>query len=312
MNIIARYGREDLAVVYIAESESGKRIEFVESLQPPLPREEKWVSIVSTLYGCPVGCPFCDAGYYYQGKLSAGEILDQIEFLVATRYPHRAVTSGKWKIQFARMGDPALNEAVIDVLETLPDAFDAPGLLPSISTVAPRGADRFFERLLEVSRQRYPERFQFQFSLHSTDADWRRHLAPVKTWSFAEMAEYGRAMFPSGGRRVTLNFPLIRGVPLEAKALSKVFDPALFIVKLTPLNPTSRAIANGFTSYFESDAERNKTAESLRSEGYEVILSLGEIEENAIGSNCGQFVTALGRTAGEPALWNYAAAALRR
>jgi 23S rRNA (adenine2503-C2)-methyltransferase len=30
--------------------------------------------------------------------------------------------------------------------------------------------------------------------------------------------------------------------------------------------------------------------EALRQSGYEVILSIGEVEENAIGSNCGQYL----------------------
>ena len=30
--------------------------------------------------------------------------------------------------------------------------------------------------------------------------------------------------------------------------------------------------------------------EELRAAGYEVIVSIGEVEENHIGSNCGQYV----------------------
>ena len=87
MQIVAKAGREDIAVVYLAETNSGKLIEFVESLQPPLPREEKWILTLSTLYGCPVNYLFCDAGSFYQGKLSQEEILSQINFLVRKRFP---------------------------------------------------------------------------------------------------------------------------------------------------------------------------------------------------------------------------------
>ena len=37
MNIIASTGKEEVAIVYIAEFGEGKRIELVESLQPPIP-----------------------------------------------------------------------------------------------------------------------------------------------------------------------------------------------------------------------------------------------------------------------------------
>ena len=69
MKITAKAGKEDIATVFIAEMDNGKLIEFVESVQPPIPREKKWVLIVSILYGCPIGCRFCDAGEYYMGKL---------------------------------------------------------------------------------------------------------------------------------------------------------------------------------------------------------------------------------------------------
>jgi len=41
------------------------------------------------------------------------------------------------------MGDPALNLDVLTVLEKLPGIYDAPGLLPSISTVGPKNSEEF-------------------------------------------------------------------------------------------------------------------------------------------------------------------------
>ena len=101
MKVIARAGREDIAMVYVAETEYGKSIEFVESIQPPLPRDEKWVLIVSTLYGCPVSCRFCDAGSCFQGKISKKDILSQIDYLIKKRYPDRKVPIKNFKIQFS-------------------------------------------------------------------------------------------------------------------------------------------------------------------------------------------------------------------
>ena len=78
MQVVASAGREDIARVYIAEMRDGRTGEFVVSVQPPIPREKKWVLIVSTLFGCPVGCPMCDAGGGYKGKLFKEELLEQI------------------------------------------------------------------------------------------------------------------------------------------------------------------------------------------------------------------------------------------
>ena len=75
MRVIKKTSDSSLATVYIAESASGQWVEFVESTQPPLTRDEKWVLVISTLFGCPVDCKFCDAGGSYKGKLSYEELL---------------------------------------------------------------------------------------------------------------------------------------------------------------------------------------------------------------------------------------------
>ena len=43
MKIISSIGSEELAIVYIAETSKGELMEFVESVQPPKTREEKWL-----------------------------------------------------------------------------------------------------------------------------------------------------------------------------------------------------------------------------------------------------------------------------
>ncbi len=227
MKVIASAGREDIAMVYIGEGRDGNLVEFVESLQPPLPRQKKWVLLVSTMYGCPIGCKMCDAGGYYKGKPSMDDILDQIDFLVQQRYPDRIIPCEQWKIQFARMGEPALNSAVLSVLDELPRRYQAAGLMPSLSTVAPRGAERFFERLLEIKNTHYSRgNFQFQFSIHTTDENMRSELIPVKKWSFAEMAAYGERFYSRLDRKITLNFALSRNMPVEPAVLISYFDPA--------------------------------------------------------------------------------------
>jgi len=295
MKVLAKTGTEDIAVVYIAEMDGGRRIEFVESVQPPIPREEKWVLIVSTLYGCPVRCRFCDAGSHYRGKLPAREILAQIDYMVARRYPDKIVPAGKFKIQFARMGEPAFNEHVIEALAALPGRYEAPGLMPALSTIAPVGAERFFERLLAVKKELYGGRFQLQFSIHTTDRKMRDWLVPAPKWDFDRIASYGERFYESGGRKIALNFALAEGMPVDAAELRRHFSPDIFLIKLTPVNPTHRARRNEIVSHIRPDEERNAVVDSLREVGYEVIVSIGELAENHIGSNCGQYVSAAER-----------------
>ncbi len=293
MKIIASTGREDVAMVYIADVRDGHLVECVESVQPPLPREKKWVLLVSTMFGCPVGCMMCDAGGHYQGKPTKEEIFSQIDYLVSKRYPDRNIPAAQFKIQFARMGEPSLNDSVLDVLDELPDRYNAPGLMPSISTIAPKGTQAFFERLLKIKNEKYSGgHFQFQFSIHTTDKKLRDQLIPIKKWGFAEMAEYGDRFYYEGDRKVTLNFALAQDVPVDPEVLLKHFDPARFLIKITPLNPTYRATENKLTTYIDPFNENKvyKVVSSLEEAGYQVIVSIGEVEENYIGSNCGQYI----------------------
>lgn len=293
MKIVASTGREDVAVVYIVEYPDGKLLECVESLQPPLPREEKWVVLISTMFGCPVGCAMCDAGGHYEGKPSTEQIFAQLDFLVCQRFPDGRIPSRQFKIQFARMGEPALNPALLDVLDQLPERYLAPGLMPSVSTIAPASAAPFFERLLEIKHRRYSGgHFQFQFSLHTTDQALRDQIIPVKKWSFDQMAEYGMCFYQPGDRKITLNFALAQGNPLDPQILRSYFTPEKFLIKITPLNPTYRARENLLSSYVDpcQPDQQDHLVEALRGTGYEVILSVGEVEENAIGSNCGQYL----------------------
>lgn len=291
MKIIAKTGRDDIATVYIGELKNGKKIEFVESVQPPIPREKKWVLIVSTLFGCPVQCAFCDAGDHYDGKLTKDEILAQIDAMVYRRFPDGRIPIPKFKIQFARMGEPALNDNVLDVLSLLPNRFDAPGLMPTFSTVAPKGREKYFNKLLDIKDKLYGRRFQMQFSIHTTDLELRDKMIPVQKWSFGEISEYGKIFHHRGERKITLNFALAKGTEVKPEVLLQYFNPENYLIKITPVNPTYRAAKHGITSLIQPEADHYKVIEEIRNAGYEVLMSIGEWQENQIGSNCGQYIT---------------------
>ena len=293
IKVHASAGNEDIAMVYIVETSNGHLVECVESVQPPLPRGKKWVLLVSTMFGCPIGCLMCDAGGYYHGKPTKDEIIDQIDFLVEKRFPDRKIPCEQFKIQFARMGEPSLNMQVLDVLQELPQRYQASGLMPSISTVAPVGTERFFNRLLEIKQDNYMSgHFQFQISLHTTDIKLRDRFIPVKKWSFSQIKDYGEHFYAAGDRKITLNFALATGMPVDPVVLLSYFDPDKFLIKITPLNPTYRARENDLVSYINplSAEQKYEIIQELQDAGYQVILSIGDREENYIGSNCGQYL----------------------
>ncbi|MRS03960.1 radical SAM protein, partial [bacterium] len=239
--------------------------------------------LVSTMYGCPVHCTMCDAGGSYQGNPSCDEILEQIDFLVQKRFSQNLIPSKQFKIQFSRMGEPALNPAVLEVLKKLAHRYQAPGLMPSISTVAPAGSKPFFDQLIEIKKEHYfGGRFQFQFSIHTTDEVLRDQIIPIRKWRFSEMAEFGERYFSPGDRKITLNFALAKSSPLQAEVLKRHFSPDKYLIKVTPINPTHRAVEMNLSSHVDicSPQHNDEIVSALREEGYEVIVSIGNTEEN--------------------------------
>jgi 23S rRNA (adenine2503-C2)-methyltransferase len=294
MKILREVGNDEIAKVYIADM-SGHMIEFVESIQPPLLREQKWVLVISCLFGCPVKCLMCDAGQSFSGKMSKEQMLHQIDWMIRRRYPSGIVPVEKFKIQFTRMGEPAFNMEVLDVLEELPVRYKAPGLIPSVSTVGPKNSTRFLRRLTDIKNSLYSQgKFQMQFSVHTTDEEKREKLIPIQKLSFDQMNKFGRDFFVEGDRKITLNFIVMKEYEVDPVVIGERFDPDKFVVKLTPLNPTGTAVENNLMTKLDPyDAGSVETLVSaLEEKGFDTIVSIGELEENQIGSNCGQYVSA--------------------
>ncbi len=293
MKLIEVTGKEDLAQVFVVALEDGAKIECVQSVQRPLSLGEKWVLIVSTLKGCPVGCPICDAGGRYTGKLTKEEIISQIRLMISRKFPSGDPLTRRLKIQFARMGEPAFNDAVLDVLEALPETFSGAPIQPSISTVAPVGRYDFFARLINIKDRLYGNGwFQMQFSVHTTDDGARRRLIPIKTLPLDEIAALGNRFYSPGDRKVSLNFAPAEGFPLDAEGLVRQFSPERFIVKLTPINPTVSATESKLVGIIDPGNPEacQEIVQQFTRVGFETILSIGDLEENQIGSNCGMYV----------------------
>lgn len=295
MKVIGKTSDNNIANVFIAQNNEGKLIEFVESVQPPLSIKEKWVLIISTLYGCPVRCTFCDAGSSYHGILNYEEMKYQIDYLVNFRFGKGKIDTDRFKIQFARMGEPAFNKDVLKLLVNIPKIYDYNSFTPSLSTIAPESCNDFFDELLKIKKNLYDTDFQLQFSIHSIDNNQRNQMMPVKKWSFEKISDYSEKFYSSNGKKITLNFILTNETIFDYDTLTKYFHPDLFILKISPLNPTYKASKSGLKSAITRDSSPEDLIMELRKKSYDVILNIGEWEENKIGSNCGQFINSINK-----------------
>ena len=77
---------------------------------------------------------------------------------------------------------------------------------------------------------------------------------------------------------------------LNPNVLLDNFNPDKFFIKITPINPTFNSNRNDLSTVFSDKSINETILNSVKDAGYQVLLSIGEVEENKIGSNCGQHI----------------------
>lgn len=293
IQVVELAGRAELARVFVVRLRESQTslVECVGAVDPALPRTEKMVIVVSTQLGCPVGCPMCDAGTAYDGNLTAREIIAQIELVLEQWAAPEAGSCRKLKVQFARMGEPAFNPAVLDAIEWLGKESGLPGCMPCVATTAPAGAEAWLERLVTMRDRWFGDgRFQIQLSVQSTSEAQRDRMIPVRKLTMPQLAAFARKTTRATDRKVTLNFAMADGVELSPARLAEVFDPEVCLVKLTPLNPTAQSRLNGLSTVFDA-GHRDRVDDlvaDIRSRGFDCVVSTGLAEEVELSTSCGQ------------------------
>ncbi|MBI4368782.1 MAG: isochorismatase family protein [Elusimicrobia bacterium] len=295
MKIIEYRHAPGLAGLFLAQMRNDPRclIEFVDTLEPGVKKTAKWVMMISTQFGCAMGCRLCDAGSLgYFGNLSASEMLEQIQWIIRHNPALNPGVHPKIKIHWARMGEPSLNREVLEALKRLRKELPYAGIMPSLSTIAPQSplTGAFFDELIEIKNEYFNAgRLQLQFSIHSTDDAGRLQVSPVRKWSLEEIASYGKRFVDKGDRKITLNFPLSKGQIVDETVIIKNFSPKLFLVKFTPVNPTATAALNGVAfCWQEPPPAIAQKAQNLKRSGFNVIISPSLPEEIKESTSCGQ------------------------
>jgi len=208
---------------------------------------------VSSQAGCGMACPFCATGQAgLTRNLSTAEIVDQVRAAAAAirdgelpggtahaGHPHPSRLSN---VVFMGMGEPLANyRRVVDAVRRITDpAPNGLGLSQRSVTVSTVGLVPAIDNLAAENLA-----VTLAVSLHAPDDELRDTLVPVNTrWKVAEVLAAARRYAETTGRRVSIEYALIRGVndqPWRARLLGELlherFGP-LVHVNLIPLNPT--------------------------------------------------------------------------
>ncbi|WP_067698989.1 23S rRNA (adenine(2503)-C(2))-methyltransferase RlmN [Nocardia jejuensis] len=200
---------------------------------------------ISSQAGCGMACPFCATGQAgLTRNLSTAEIVDQVR-AAAAALRDGEVEGGPGRLSnivFMGMGEPLANykrvvNAVRRITSPAPDGLGISQRNVVVSTVGLAPAIRkLADEDLSVT---------LAVSLHTPDDELRDTLVPVNNrWSVAEVLDAARYYADKSGRRVSIEYALIRDIndqPWRADMLGKKLHKALgsrVHVNLIPLNPT--------------------------------------------------------------------------
>ncbi|MDN5759190.1 MAG: 23S rRNA (adenine(2503)-C(2))-methyltransferase RlmN, partial [Tomitella sp.] len=206
---------------------------------------ERATLCISSQAGCGMACPFCATG---QGgldrNLSTAEIVDQVRAAAAAMRDGE-VGGGPGRLSnvvFMGMGEPLANyKRVVAAVRRITDPSpNGLGLSQRSVTVSTVGLAPAIRKLADEDLT-----VTLAVSLHTPDDELRDTLVPVNNrWSVAEVLDAARYYADRTGRRVSIEYALIRDVndqPWRADLLGKKLRAALgslVHVNLIPLNPT--------------------------------------------------------------------------
>ncbi|NED96943.1 23S rRNA (adenine(2503)-C(2))-methyltransferase RlmN [Phytoactinopolyspora alkaliphila] len=247
---------------------------------------------VSSQAGCGMNCPFCATGQ--QGltrNMSTAEIVEQV-VAGARMLAAGEIAGGPGRITnvvFMGMGEPMANyKSVVSAVRRLTDP--APAGLGigqrgvTVSTVGLVSAiDRLSEEDLSVT---------LALSLHAPDDELRDELVPINTrWKVAEALDAARRYFDRTGRRVSIEYALIRDIndqAWRADLLGRLLTDrgqGWVHVNPIPLNPTPGS------KWTASDPEVERTFVATL-EAHGIPVTVRDTRGSDIDGACGQLATA--------------------
>jgi len=199
---------------------------FIESAY--IPDADRATLCVSTQIGCKMGCLFCMTGKQgFQGNLSAGDILNQVQSLPEFEQLTNIVYMG--------MGEPLDNvEAVLDSIEIM-TSDKGYAWSPKRITVSTIGIIPAMITFLENSQA------HLAVSLHSPFDDERREIMPIQSvYPITEVIREIRRWNLGRQRRISFEYIMFKGIndtPRHAAELVRLLNGIKCRINLIRFHP---------------------------------------------------------------------------
>jgi 23S rRNA (adenine2503-C2)-methyltransferase len=263
---------------------------------PLLPLTEKWVTTISTQYGCSMGCQFCDVPAVGKGVNATLHDMQQQILLSLQLFPD-VKFSNRLNIHYARMGEPTWNPNVLDHAKWMKDHIDPEyNVHPVLTTMMPSKNEWLktdIHTWIRIKNRVYKGNAGLQVSINSTDEDERKKLFSGNALTLLEISRIFEDTVPVG-RKFTLNFPVAENWKIDPEVLLRYFDTERFLVKLTPLHQTKASNRFGHTTAetHTQPVAYQELEEAFEKCGYEVLVFIASDAEEESMITCGHAVLA--------------------
>lgn len=268
-----------------------------------MPLSEKWVITVSTQYGCPMKCTFCDVpNVDFKGNATFDDLKSQV-YRALSMFPNVKYTE-RLNLHYARMGDPIFNPAVFEFARwaaTCKQQFqEETGIRievfhPVLTTSLPRKFSKLEERILEwceVKNEFYNGQAGFQFSINSTCESQRSEMFRGEQLTLEDFARIADKMPPPLSRKYCLNFAYSTDFDVDGRKIDSLFDRDKFMAKITPIHNNNACRANGIATPggYDTWEPYRKPEDSLKDCGWDVLVFVPSFDEEDGLVTCGNAV----------------------
>jgi 23S rRNA (adenine2503-C2)-methyltransferase len=257
--------------------------ELVESVL--IPTTDRLTLCISSQAGCAMGCTFCATGWAgFQRQLTAGEIVSQ--YRASRRWAEENDYGRISNVVYMGMGEPLSNrKALHPSLTLLNQGYGVGARRITVSTVG------VVPGILELAER--DEQFRLAVSLHAPESELRSELIPLEKRHdlgelMAALETFGRA----GGRRITFEYTMIRGVNDAPRLAPELADLAVSVdafVNLIPYNPIPfqdwKASRGERIEEFRSVLDARGVSVAVRvPRGRDIDAACGQLRAKRVGS----------------------------
>lgn len=130
-----------------------------------------------------------------------------------------------------------------------------------------------------------------QFSINTLNEEDRDKAFDNKSLTLQEISVLAKKLPDPVGRKYTLNFAVTSESNLDVDKMNEYFDKEKFIVKISPIHETRRAVENNYEIVKDFDVYK-KFEKPLVEYGLDVIVSIPSFEEDNDRITCGNALLA--------------------